>query len=86
MNGQTPPISTCSSCGATVKSDYYIDPTTKNWMIYGKDTGINAKGLRGDTPFIGTNNHWWIGNTDTGVPANGTVDMPSPQTDTEIFY
>jgi len=41
------------------------------WWIGGVDTGIEAGGEDGDTPYIGANGNWWIGTTDTGVKAEG---------------
>ena len=42
-----------------------------NWFIDGVDSGVNAVGIRGDTPYIGENGNWWISEKDTGVPATG---------------
>lgn len=86
----TPPTSSCSRCKSSASnSEYWInkDPDSKyfnTWMIGDKSTGIDARGVPGLTPRI-VDNYWWIGNVNTGVPASGTVEMFSPESDTDIF-
>lgn len=52
----------------------HIDAITGNWFIGTTDTGVHAKGDKGDTgtsPHIGANGHWYVGTTDTGINAKG---------------
>lgn len=87
----------CVGCSApqavmpppTTNRQWYIGPGNTWWLgdYNSKVNAMGIKGDKGDTPYIGTNNNWWIGNTDTGVPASGntTVDMPSPESATDLF-
>lgn len=88
----TPPVRSCNTCGTSksASDQPWINkdedsPDFGMWMVGNKSTGWLASGNPGKTPYIkgGT---WWIGNTDTGEPANGVVDMPSPESDTDLFY
>lgn len=62
-----------------------------NWFVGSTDTGISAKGIKGDsgkdgnngingtdgvTPHIGNNGNWFIGNTDTGISSKGEKGEP----------
>lgn len=80
--GQTPYIGTngnwwigTTDTGVTASGSSLlpaIDPTTKHWIVDGKDTGIIAEGHDGKTPYIDpTTKHWFINGTDTGVVAEG---------------
>lgn len=85
---QTPPIRTGCASSKSVQSEYWINKDNGHWMIGNKDTGIDASGIAGKpgiTPRIGVNNNWWIGDIDTGVPASGNVEMPSPESATDLF-
>lgn len=89
----TPPVRSFTSCGTSKSSSdqpwINKDPNSPNrwmWMVGNQSTGVDSRGLPGMSPYIGTNGNWWIGNTDTGEPANGTVDIPSPESDTDLFY
>lgn len=87
----------CVGCSAPQAS---IPPPTTNaqwfinangyWQLGDYVSSYNARGLKGEkgsAPYIGTNGNWWIENQDLGVPASGnvTVDMPSPESATDIF-
>lgn len=83
-------IRICGGSASSKGSDYWINKNPKSpyymeWMIGNESTGVDSRGTPGLTPYVGENGNWWVGETDTGVPASGTVDMPSPQTDTDIF-
>ena len=86
----TPPIKSCCSNLSKSKSispfTPWINKQTGRWMVGDKDTGVDAHGKAGASPYIGDNGNWFINGVDLGVPASGTVDMPAPQTDEDIFY
>lgn len=54
--------------------------TNGNWYIGSIDTGVSARGTKGDqgiqgekgdSPYIGSNGNWFVGETDLGYPARG---------------
>lgn len=89
--------SDCGGCGpvpaainppATTNAQWYIKDNI--WWLGNYNSGVPANGVpgpRGLTPYIGSNDNWWIGAEDTGVPATGntTVDMPEPESATNLF-
>ena len=82
---ETPPVLGCEASSSRSVSEYWINPDNNHWMQGDYDTGIDASGYPGLTPFIGSNNNWWIGKVDTGVSANGIVIESGPLSASELF-
>lgn len=57
-------FSEIESSAPFINEDYH-------WVVSGEDTGVNARGVPGETPYVGENGNWWVGDTDTSVPARG---------------
>lgn len=82
---ETPPVLGCGADASRSVSEYWINPDNFHWMQGDIDTGIDARGFPGLTPYIGENGNWWIGKVDTGEPANGIVIESGPQSASELF-
>ena len=56
-----------------------------NWFVNGKDTGISAKGPKGDVvlPYI-QNGVWYVNGENTGISAQGPQGVPGPVSEIAI--
>jgi hypothetical protein len=68
-----------------------INPENGHWMLGVIDTGVQALGLPGHTPYINAEGYWCIDGESTGVLATGLQGIPgndgyTPYIDNETYH